>query len=171
MVHTERLHIVPLKPEELDCYLQGNGRLEKLFKLKDNGRTVSTDVRDRVNEVLLPRLRKMKGTDYLFLTFWLVVEKSSGSIVAELGFKGKPDGEGAIEIGYGTLPSRRGLGFMTEAVAGMIQWARTRPEVKWLTAETDKDNLASVRVMEKNNFESVVLVGNMRWWRLPVSVL
>src|SRR6185437_1450435 len=111
MVETERLHIIPLKPEELECYLQGKGKLEKLFRLNDNGRMVSQDVRDRVTRVLLPRLRKMKGADFLFLSFWIVIEKSSRSIVAELGFKGKPDKTGSIEIGYGTFPSKRKAGF------------------------------------------------------------
>ncbi len=46
-----------------------------------------------------------------YSTFWIVVEKSSSVIVAELGFKGKPDKQGNIEIGYGSMPSHRGQGY------------------------------------------------------------
>ena len=171
MVVTERLHIIPLKPAELDCYLQADNQLEKLFNLKDTGRIVSAEVRDRVNRVILPRLRKMKYPDYLYSTFWIVVEKSSSAIVAELGFKGLPDKEGIIEIGYGTMPAQRGRGIMTEAVAGMIWWAKSQPEIHCLIAETDLNNQASIRVMEKNHFVPFDLRENMKWWRITVSEL
>ena len=132
---------------------------------------VSEDIRERVQRIILPKLRKMKGSDYLFTTFWIVVDKSTSTIVAELGFKGLPDKQGTIEIGYGTMPSSRRKGIMTEAVAGMIQWAKRRPDIHCILAETDLDNSASVRVMEKNQFIPFDLIGNRRWWRITVSEL
>jgi RimJ/RimL family protein N-acetyltransferase len=171
MVETERLCIIPLKPAELECYLQAGGQLEKLFNLKDTGRMVSEEVRDRVNRLILPKLRQMKGSDYLFSTFWIVVENASSAIVAELGFKGLPDKQGTIEIGYGTMPEQRGKGIMTEAVAGIIRWAKSKPEIHCLIAETDMNNLASMRVMEKNHFVPFDLTENMKWWRISVSEL
>jgi len=41
MVETANLKIIPLNAAELECYLQGEGKLEKLFNLKLTGRTVS----------------------------------------------------------------------------------------------------------------------------------
>ena len=171
MVETERLQIIPLKPAKLECYLRAGGEFEKLFNLRDTGRTVSEDVRERVKQIILPKLRKMKGKDYLFSTFWIVVEKNSSAIVAELGFKGVPDKDGVIEIGYGTMPSQRGKGIMTEAVGGMVQWAKTREEIDFIYGETNMNNLASIRVLEKNKFESFDLQQNMKWWRIKTSEL
>jgi GNAT superfamily N-acetyltransferase len=171
MVETDRLQVIPLQPSALEIYLQGEGKLEKEFGLRETGRTVSADVRDRVNRIILPRLKKMNGEDYLFQTFWIIIEKSSSIIVAELGFKGTPDKRGNIEIGYGTLPSYRGQGIMTEAVAGMIKWAKQHPDVQSILAETDLSNAASIRVMEKNQFTPYDLLENRRWWRKDVSEL
>ena len=171
MIETANLKIIPLNPAELDCYLQGEGRLETLFNLKVSGRTVSPAIKERILRTVLPQLRAMEGSDYLYSTFWIVVEKTSSVIVAELGFKGKPDRQGNIEIGYGSMPAHRGRGIMTEAVAGMIQWAGTIPEIHCILAETDKDNAASIRVLEKNNFVPFDLRENMRWWKINLSEL
>ncbi len=171
MIETERLQIIGLKPAELEYYLRGNGQFEKLFNLRDTGRIVSGDVRERVERIILPKLRKMKGQDYLYSTFWVVVEKATSIIVAELGFKGIPDKNGIIEIGYGTMPSQRGRGIMTEAVGGMMQWAKTNPGIHFIYGETNINNLASIRVLEKNGFESFDLKQNMKWWRIKISEL
>jgi len=171
MVETAKLKIVPLSFTELELYLQGEGKLEKLFHLKDTGRMVSADIKKRVGLTILPKLRKMTGPEYLFSTFWIVIEKSSSTIAAELGFKGSPDKLGTIEIGYGTMPSHRGRGIMTEAVAGMVQWAKSRAEIHCILAETDQNNAASIRVMEKNHFIPFDLRENMRWWKYDLSEL
>jgi len=41
---------------------------------------------------------------------------------------------------------------MTEMLEGIIEWAKAQPKIKAITASTDKDNLASFRVLEKNGF-------------------
>jgi [ribosomal protein S5]-alanine N-acetyltransferase len=168
MVETARLSIHPLRPAQLELYLQGNGRLEKLFNLRDTGRLVSGDIKEMVENETLPKLKRLEGNNYLFLTFWIVVEQSTKTIVAELGFKGVPNEKGEIEIGYGTIHSERGKGFMTEAVGGMIEWAKTQPEIHFILAETDKLNTASIKIMEKNNFLLTETKAKMLWWKIDV---
>jgi RimJ/RimL family protein N-acetyltransferase len=40
-------------------------------------------------------------------------------------------------------------------VAGIVQWAKHQPEVRQIEAETNIDNRASIRVLEKNSFVCV----------------
>jgi RimJ/RimL family protein N-acetyltransferase len=68
------------------------------------------------------------------------------------GFKGKPSGEGMVEIGYSVMPDYQGLGFASEAVAGLIGWAFSHPEVLLVIAETLPALGASIRVLENNGF-------------------
>lgn len=68
------------------------------------------------------------------------------------GFKGPPDKRGMVEIGYSVLPEFRRQGLATEMVAGIIQWTKDRPEVRRIEAETDINNIPSIRVLEKNSF-------------------
>ena len=66
------------------------------------------------------------------------------------GFKGKPSREGMVEIGYSVMPDYQRLGFASEAVAGLIGWAFSHPEVLLVTAETLPALEASIRVLENN---------------------
>ena len=168
MVETGRLIIIPLNYDQLRLYLRGNGKLEKELQLANNLRNVSHEAKESAGFFILPAMKKAVGDHFLFFTFWLVVEKISRSIVAELGFKGAPNNNNEIEIGYGTFFGERKKGFMTEAVGGMIEWAKKRVDVKYLLAESDESNLASIRVLEKNNFKVFDKKGAMLWWKKEV---
>jgi ribosomal-protein-alanine N-acetyltransferase len=169
MIETNRLLIAPLDAEELYLYLQDDGQFEKSLQLPYTGRTVQPEIKDRVMTLLLPKMTAAKADFYLYYTFWIVLEKTSGLIVAELGFKGAPDHLGEIEIGYGTLPRFRSRGFMTESVGGIISWVRQRPEVQSIQAETDRTNLASIKIVQKNSFQLTGKRENMLWWKLDIN--
>jgi ribosomal-protein-alanine N-acetyltransferase len=164
MIDTGRLRIIPLNYNELGLYLQSKGRFEKFLKLTNTGRTLVPEIKKRVQEQVLPKMKAAGKDDYLFHTFWIVVDRSERVIVAELGFKGVPDTRAEIEIGYGTFPQQRGKGYMTEALGGMLGWAQARPDVKAILAETEETNLASIRVLQKNNFLITEKKRNMIYW-------
>lgn len=165
MIETLRLKVIPLTYIQLLTYLAAENLLEIELKLKVNNRTISPDVKDMVENFTLPRMKMSTNEDYLFYTFWIVVDKLSDTIVAELGFKGIPNNKGEIEIGYGTMPDHRGKGYMTEAVGGIIKWAATREDVEYILAETDEINKASIRIVEKNGFKQFGKRGEMLWWK------
>ena len=70
----------------------------------------------------------------------------------DLCFVGEPNTEGEVEIGYGTYEEFRKRGFMTEAVAGIIKWAEKQPNIRSIIASTDKSNIDSYSILERNNF-------------------
>ena len=74
-----------------------------------------------------------------------------GTHVGELSFKGlAPDG--SVEIGYGIMDEYQGKGYATEAVAAAVNWALAQPGVTGVEAETEPENRASQRVLEKCGF-------------------
>ena len=80
-----------------------------------------------------------------------VAELPTGERVGDLCFKGlQPDG--SLEVGYGILPEHQGRGYATEAVTALIGWAAGQPGVRRIEAETEPDNAASRRVLEKIGF-------------------
>jgi ribosomal-protein-alanine N-acetyltransferase len=169
MVETSRLTIIPLNYRQLELYIHGKGKLEKEFRLTITGRTVTPDIKERVIDLILPKVKAAIADEYLFYTFWIVIEKTSKIIVAELGFKGEPNKKGEIEIGYGTMHEERKKGYMTEAVGGMIDWARDHVDVKYILAETDENNLASIKVLKKNKFRFFDATEKMKWWKIRVK--
>jgi len=88
-----------------------------------------------------------------WLTWYAVrIDKDYPILCGSVGFKGPPDKRGIVEIGYSVLPEFEGQGLATEMVGGIVQWAKQQPQVKHVEAETNIDNKASIRVLEKNSF-------------------
>lgn len=83
---------------------------------------------------------------------WKMLSKDSKVFVGDLCFKG-PAKNGAVEVGYGILPKFEGIGYMTEAVKAITKWAFAQKDVLFVEAETDPENRASQRVLEKCGFK------------------
>jgi len=82
---------------------------------------------------------------------------------------GEPNENGEIEIGYGTYVELQGMGFMTEIVGGIIEWTKTQPFVKSIFASTDKTNVASFKVLQKNNFKKNHETETLFNWKLEIE--
>lgn len=83
---------------------------------------------------------------------WAMELKAEHTRIGDLCFKG-PVHENAVEIGYGIQPAYEGNGYTTEAVSAMTQWAFGSADVIFVEAETEPDNKASQRVLEKCGFK------------------
>jgi RimJ/RimL family protein N-acetyltransferase len=86
---------------------------------------------------------------------WLVLLPAKQVLIGDIGFKGAPDANGMVEIGYSILPAWRGHGYATEALRGLTAWAAQQPEVRRVTAECLEDNTASIRVLEKSALRQI----------------
>lgn len=69
-------------------------------------------------------------------------------VVGRIGFHGKPDARGAVEVGYEIDSEHRRKGHARAALRIMIEVARTIPEVKIFRAGIAPENFVSRRVVE-----------------------
>jgi RimJ/RimL family protein N-acetyltransferase len=76
-------------------------------------------------------------------------------VVGMCSFKSPPDSEGTVEIGYGVVASQHRRGFATQAVNWLVKEGFSRGEIQTIVAHTIPTNLASERVLEKNQFTRV----------------
>ena len=88
--------------------------------------------------------------EWEWYAIWMI-ELKDGTHIGELCFKGI-NGEGT-EIGYGIAEDHRDCGYATEAVTAAVSWAFRQNQISCVTAEVDKENIASIRVLEKTGFE------------------
>lgn len=88
---------------------------------------------------------------------WMI-ERKDGTHVGDLSFKGLGE-DGSVEIGYGILEEFRNSGYATEAVTAASDWASKQPGVSRVEAETEPDNAASQRVLEKCGFVPSGIMG------------
>lgn len=144
MLHTPRLEIIPLNPEELEKIATGSDNL---------GSPHSTILEDHplaeaLKNDILPAVRK-DPQNFLWYTVWIIHLKESKKTAGSCGFKGPAGKDGWVEVGFGILPAFRCLGYMTEALKELISWALKQPGIYGITASIHKDNLPSIRVLEK----------------------
>lgn len=97
---------------------------------------------------------------------WLVLRKSDALIIGDAGFKGKPDANQQVEVGYGFLESAWGKGYATEAVEELVDWAFHTKAVMKVTAETDLNNIGSIRVLEKLGMKRTETAADMSYWEM-----
>jgi RimJ/RimL family protein N-acetyltransferase len=88
---------------------------------------------------------------------WYVLRRTGdddeGAVaIGTAGFKGAPDDEGTIEIGYAIVESHQRQGCASEAVAALVDWAFAQPNVQRVIAETLPSLGGSIRVLERNGF-------------------
>lgn len=82
--------------------------------------------------------------------YYQVRLREADTAIGGIGFKGPPM-DGVVEVGYGLAPSGRGSGYATEALTAFVDLAGTLG-VTGVRADTDPDNVASQRVLEKAGF-------------------
>ncbi|MFM2152815.1 MAG: hypothetical protein RL199_1250 [Pseudomonadota bacterium] len=80
-----------------------------------------------------------------------VLRDARGRIVGDAGFKGPPDEEGAVEMGWFIRPPERRRGLAAEAVSALAAWALSGG-ARLVRAEVHRDNAASLGVARRAGF-------------------
>ena len=168
MIETNRLILKPLTYQQMLKYIKNDHSLEAELKLNNSSMVITPLLKDALEQSILPSL-KDENKNYLFSTLWTVIDKDEHRSVADICFQGEPNDKGEIEIGYGTYEQFQGKGYMTEAVQGIINWAAKQAKVKAVIASTDKTNVASYTVLEKNNFKKESESEEQFNWHFSVS--
>lgn len=136
MIYTDRLMIELLSNEDMETIVL-NEKDEDLIKA--------------YSEMLLGSRTHPEQREWYAIWDIRLKDNVNKISVGNMSFKGITD-DGMIEIGYGIIPEYEGFGYATEAVLAIIKWAATQKEVKRIEAETEADNYASQRVLEKSGF-------------------
>ena len=168
MIETERLILRPLTYDQLSKYIKCDNSLETELLVGESRRTISPELKEALEQTIMPNVGD-PTKNYLFCTLWTVISKSKHKMVGDICIVGEPNAAGEIEIGYGTYAEFQNNGFMTEAVCGLISWAKTQPDVRSIIASTGKVNAASYRVLEKNGFGKIGQTSEMYNWKLAFA--
>lgn len=83
---------------------------------------------------------------------WYYLRREDRLLVGAGGYKGAPDDDGTVEIGYSVVESVQRRGYATEAALGLVVRAFADPSVRRVTAETFPHLVASLGVLRKLGF-------------------
>ncbi len=167
MIETERLILRPLTYEQLIKYSNLDSSLEEELNLEKSPRSISPELREALDYGIIPNVAD-EQQNYLFSTLWTIILKESNKMVGDVCFKGEPNIDGEIEISYGTHFEFRRKGYMTEAVGGMLKWAKMQSNVMKVLANTDKRNFSSQRVLRNNGFSQISEADGILYWETKV---
>jgi ribosomal-protein-alanine N-acetyltransferase len=93
------------------------------------------------------------GFHYLILRPGQPGAQESGTLIGIGGFKGPPDSDGEVELGYGVLHEYQGRGYATEAVLAWVARAFADARVSTVVGQTLASLTASIRVLERSGFQ------------------
>ena len=110
----------------------------------------------------IENMNKDPGNEIWYSYFTIIYK---GRIIGTIGPKGKPDSDKQIEIGFGIAEKYRNKGMATEAVGLFCDWYFKNTEIDAILAETEKENIPSQKVLQKNAFRKVIEKDNNILWK------
>jgi [ribosomal protein S5]-alanine N-acetyltransferase len=165
MISSQNLILKPLSHQQLIKYIANDGSLERELKLNHTNKEITPSIREALSETILPNIDD-SGKNHLFSSLWVIILKVESRMIGDICFVGEPAEDGEIEFGYATYEAYRGKGYMTEAIACIIEWGKRQDNVKSIFAQTAKNNPASWHILAKNNFVKVAEDEGLLSWRL-----
>ncbi|MDB0034836.1 GNAT family N-acetyltransferase [bacterium] len=142
--------------------------LEAELNVNKTTMTISSELKEALENMILPNVAD-PDKNYLYSTLWSIIDKQENTMVGDLCFFGEPNEKGEIEVGYGTYKDFRGKRFMIEALAGLIDWAKQQTNVNAIIASTNKTNVASYTILERNKFTKADETDTLFNWRLALT--
>lgn len=156
MIETSRMMLVPATRESLEAELESPSRLAEVARMDVSGEW-PPELYDR--DPIEFTLRKLEASpeekEWWLYYFLLKQPRGAGLAIGCGGYKGPPDAEGTVEIGYSMVPEYRRQGYATEAARALAEAAFRHPSVTRVTAETLPTLTASIGVLEKCGFRFI----------------
>lgn len=147
ILETDRLRIYCLEVEDMLLLNQGS-KEEQYEKLRGYsiGRLAELD-KELIREFSF-LASENENSSSLWFRLWDITLTDGNKKIGGALFKGGPDKNGEVEIGYGINDEFQGRGYAAEAVKKLVQWALEQKGVLSVKAETEKDNIASQKVLQ-----------------------
>lgn len=93
------------------------------------------------------------GIDNNGWIYWAIALKDDDKVIGTICIWNISFEDASGEIGYELKPEFQGMGFMSEAIKKVIDFGFNDMKLKSLEAFTHKENLPSIKLLERNNFK------------------
>lgn len=152
---TARLKLFSCTSEIAEAALIDKSQIENLLGVRVSDDWYTSEVQD-----FLPEYALMSRSEELLQGWglWLMIHQCERVLIGDLGFGGKPDETGTVEIGYEVLEAYRHQGYALEAALELVDWAVNQRSVKRIIAHCTPDNLASIQILKKLGMQQIASV-------------
>lgn len=163
---TDRLIIIPITYSIACSILKGDNKVFERLGINFNGKWPVKDTLDILNF--------MKDTlslndDANGFGVWMVVKKEDMIVIGDAGFKGEPDENGEVEIGFGIIEEEQRKGYGYEAANALMNWASQNGNVIVIKADCLIDNTSSISLLRKCGMCETHRDSELIYWEKKVS--
>ena len=149
MIETERLKIVPFDEPHFQAIFKKD--LTELGRLLDIRPPDSWTTFEDMEDALPFFYEDFKKYGNLWGGYF-TIHKADNCLIGTCGYKGKPDTEGVVEIGYEVVEGYRLRGIASEIAKVLTDFALKNASVNIVRAHTLAHNNPSVSVLVKNGY-------------------
>jgi ribosomal-protein-alanine N-acetyltransferase len=162
-LQTERLTLIPFTTQICKNLIHNDFSDLKNMGLKKGKSWPDDDVLETLPKIInnLSLVEAPTGFES-----WMIIKNETLEIIGDLGFKGFNYEKENIDIGYGIIKEERGKGYAEEATKAIIKWAFSKDIVKEITARCLIDNMGSIKLLKKLNFDEIKNDNEMIHWSL-----
>ena len=157
-IETARLLLRLVPPEAVEAGLAGD--LDRCAELL--GAHVPVDLREAPTVLVYAKARLDEDPLYQPWSMRALVDKQTMAMVGHIRFHTRPDPDylrpyaaQAVELGYEVFASHRRQRYASEAMQGVMQWARERHDVHRFIATVSPDNLPSLTLISRFDFRKI----------------
>lgn len=147
-IETQRLELVACDRDILGEALKSNEHLARHLKIN-----VPDHWSEFGNSALNYALAQINaGQSQTGWWTYLPIHKADNTLIGSCGYKGEPDEQGAVEIGYEIKSDYRNKGLATELANALVEHAFKNDRVRTVQAHTLGEINSSTRVLSKCGF-------------------
>lgn len=161
-IATPRLTLVPFSLDLMQTAIAGKDRLAALLQITILASWPGPDLADALPAFAQNMAKEPNAPTWV----GLIIHKTDSTLIGDIGFHGAPDEHGTVEIGYSIVPEYRNQGYATEMATALIHWAFQEPGINIITAETRKENTASINVLTKVGMNCLATEDEWLRWEL-----
>ncbi|MBF8964855.1 GNAT family N-acetyltransferase [Pontibacter sp. FD36] len=162
-IHTERLVLIPFTLAAARALYSGDNGVLTYLGLQITPLWPDQESMDTLPKIIkrLEQLPEPTGFES-----WMIVLKHNATVIGDAGFKGGPNQDGAVDIGYSIIAQEQQKGYGLETARGLVDWAFQQNGVKAVTASCLLENTASIRILEKLGMQELVRDDEVIYWKL-----
>jgi RimJ/RimL family protein N-acetyltransferase len=148
---TNRIKLINCDVKLLESVIKGQIFFKN--KLQVNIADCWSEFGKDIFEFVLDKIKARPETNIWWTYFPILIE--TNTLIGSCGFKGAPDKNGLVELGYEIAPSYRNKGLATEITNSLLNKAFENNHVTEVIAHTLASENASVKVLKKCGFTYV----------------
>jgi RimJ/RimL family protein N-acetyltransferase len=147
MIESAHLQLIPCEPGHFEAILGDEEALASMLCVRIDDDWLGFEA---AREAIPYSYRYLKEhPDALGWWMYLMIHRADKALIGIVGYKGRPDANGMVEIGYSLSVHYRLRGLATEAARALVDHAFSHTEVEKVDAHTLPEKNGSVRVLEK----------------------